>query len=78
MGARVSVPGIEDTIRVDVAGCVWIAYILFCVFIFQVLISVGLTIRWHYFSTGKMVDKPKSVKPSTDGDGVELNVTAFA
>ena len=45
MGAKISVPGIASPVRVDVAACVWIAYIFAFMFLLQLLLCAALTMR---------------------------------
>jgi hypothetical protein len=69
-----SVPGIADPVRIDVALCVWGAYILACIFMLQFLVSVVLSIRWYYFG-GKLmfeeIEAERNIDPKKSGD-VEL------
>jgi hypothetical protein len=49
MGAKFSVPGIASPVRVDIAACIWIAYIFAGIFAIQLLLCAWLTVRWKFF-----------------------------
>ena len=44
----VSTYGLKNPVRIDVAICIWTAYILFVFFMVQVVVISGLTIRWYH------------------------------
>ena len=44
----VSTYGLKNPVRIDVAICIWTAYILIVIFMLQVVVISGLTIRWYH------------------------------
>ena len=71
MGSRYSVPGVEDTVRVDVAGCIWMAYIFLGMFALQAFIMAGLAARWHLMG-GKAKFEASEAAKGGAGNSIEL------
>jgi len=52
-----SVPGVESPVRVDIAACIWIAYIFAGIFAIQLMLCAWLSIRWKYFGGDAALEK---------------------
>ena len=75
MGAQISVPGVESPVRVDIAACIWIAYIFAGIFAIQLMLCAWLSIRWKYFGGHIAHD---SALEKGGARSVEMNTIAMA
>jgi len=81
MGARYSVLGVEEEVRIDVAVCIWFAYALVIMMALQFVIMGGLAVRWQCFG-GKQFHEDakasarKGPPASSSASNIELPSTA--